>query len=79
MAAFPSGPVLGVAGRAGRVGERGDQAGDLGDAQRDHAGVGRRRLVRSDRRGCLSIGAPLEGCGDDGADGLWGARSLRVL
>ena len=61
-------PVRGGAGR-GRMGE---QAGGLGDGERDHAGVGGRRLVRPDRGGCPGVGAVAEQGGGDGADGQGG-------
>ena len=69
MAAFPSGPVLGVAWWAGRVGEGGEQAGDLGDGQRDHARVGGRRLIWPGRGWRLGVGALPQRGGGDGADG----------
>ena len=48
-----------LAGRAGLGGEGGEQARDLGDGQRDHAGIGGRRLIGPDGRRCLGIGAVL--------------------
>jgi hypothetical protein len=47
----------------------GQQAGDLGGGQRDHAGIGGRRLAGPDRGRRLGIGALPELGGGDGADG----------
>ena len=44
LAASPVRPLPGVAGRVGRV-EAGEQALDLGNGQRDHPGIGERRLA----------------------------------
>ena len=68
MAASPGQPV---GGRAGR-GWMGEQACGLGDAERDHAWVGGRRLVRPERQRRPGISAVAQqGCGD-GADGQGG-------
>ena len=45
---------------------------DLRDGQRDHAGLGGRRLVGPDRGRCLGVGAVAEQGGGDGADGQGG-------
>ena len=45
-----------------------EEAPDLGHGQRDHPGVGRRRLIGPDRRGRPGAGAVLENGGGDGAD-----------
>lgn len=50
----------------------GEQPGGLGDGERDHSGVGGRRLVWLDRGGCLGVGAPAEQGRGDGADGQRG-------
>jgi hypothetical protein len=49
-------------------GEGGEQVLDLRDGQRDHAGFGRRCLVRRDRRRCLGVSAVAQQGGGDGAD-----------
>src|ERR1035437_2987843 len=64
----PVDPVVFVSGRAGDGGGFGDQVPDLRDGERDHAGIGGRRLVRRDRSGCLGVGAVAEQGGGDGAD-----------
>src|ERR1035441_5874447 len=64
----PVDPVVFVSGRAGDGGGFGDQVLDLRDGERDHAGIGGRRLVRRDRSGCLGVGAVAEQGGGDGAD-----------
>ena len=68
MTSAPVHPVVAVAGRSRPVEAGREQAPDLGDGQRDHPGVGWRRLVRRDRRRGLAVAAvPELGCGD-GAD-----------
>src|ERR1017187_4114817 len=62
----PVDPVVFVSGRAGDGGGFGDQVLDLGDGERDHAGIGGRRLVRRDRSGCPGGGA---GGGEGGGGG----------
>jgi hypothetical protein len=54
----------------GPGGDGGQQSLDLRDGQRDHAGLGGRRLIRPDRGRCLGVGAVLDQGGGDGADGM---------
>ena len=68
MAAPPVQPVPGMGGRV-RVQEScGEQAADLRDGQRDHPGLGGRRLIRPDWRRRLGIGAVFQQGGGNGAD-----------
>ena len=59
-------------GGLGRCEQGGEQAPDLRDGQRDHPGIGGRRLIRPGRRWCLGVGAVFEEGGGDGADGQGG-------
>ena len=68
MAAPPVQPVRGMPGRARAEDAGGEQAPDLRNGQRDHPGIGGRRLIRPDGRRHLGIGAVFEQRGGDGAD-----------
>jgi hypothetical protein len=68
VAAPPVQPVPGVAWW-GRVAE---QAPGFGDGERNHPGVGGRRLIREYRCGCLGAGTAAQQGGGDGADGRSG-------
>jgi hypothetical protein len=61
-----------VAGRSRDGAGIGEQVLDLRDGERDHAGVGGRRLVRADRFRCLGIGSVAQQGSGDGADGQGG-------
>src|SRR6266705_4370447 len=64
----PVQPVAFVAGRSRDGAGIGEQVLDLRDGERDHAGVGGRRLVRADRFRCLRIGSVAQQGSGDGAD-----------
>ena len=72
MAAGPCVPVDDEPPGQGPGGEGGEQALDLGDGQRDHAGLGGRRLICADWGRCLGVGAVAHEGGGDGADGEGG-------
>ena len=57
VAAGPGVPVNDKPPGQGPGGEGGEQSLDLRDGQRDHAGLGGRRLVGPDRGRCLGVGA----------------------
>ena len=68
MPSSPVQPVAFVAGRSRDGAGIGEQVLDLRDGERDHAGVGGRRLVRADRFRCLGIGSVAQQGSGDGAD-----------
>ena len=72
MAAGPCVPVDDKPSGRGPGGEGGEEALDLRDGQRDHAGLGGRRLICPDGGRCLGVGAVLQQRGGDGADGEGG-------
>jgi hypothetical protein len=71
VAASPVRPVLGATGGGGL---RGEEAGDLGDGQRDHSGVGGRRLAGPRGRWLRGVGA-IRGAGQMAAPSRRGVQT----